>query len=150
MSCNQQQPLPPPFTYNLPIHPDNVGMVIGKGGNTIKQINHRHQGWANARLQKRDGTWPAFIIQGHPGHVADIAVEITGIAITCKIRKNGSGKPKNGGYNTNGGYTANTGYNANTGGDTSTNTGYGYSPVPSSPDYHPPNYKEEDSPNNEQ
>ena len=72
--------------YILRIHPENVGMFVGK---TILKINNQHRGWAMAQLQQLDDG-PVFIISGHPGHVTDIAVSITEIATTEKIRNSAS------------------------------------------------------------
>lgn len=81
-NLNQQ-----PITFKLPIHHKNVGLVLGKGGATIKRINENHVGWADAHLEKNTGTiYQNIIINGHPIHVSAIAVEITEIAMEAKHR----------------------------------------------------------------
>jgi hypothetical protein len=81
---------PPPTRFLLPIHPGNVGMVVGFKGATIKGINGQHQGWAHAHLEQPNAqngqTQPCFVIVGHPVHVAAIAVAITEIAMVAKHR----------------------------------------------------------------
>lgn len=90
MSSTQQNQMPPSTTFCLPIHPGNVGMVIGTKGATIKCINNDHYGWAHAHLEQPDHrygqTQPFFVITGHPSHVTEIAIEITKIAMEAKHR----------------------------------------------------------------
>lgn len=115
---------PPSFRYNLPIHPKNVGMVIGTGGATIKRINQAHKGFAYARLEQRPGTWPAFIIEGHCGHVVDIAVEITEISTISRLKKTGQSTNRSSvndyGAAAYGGYPSNTNQASTCGGDQGT------------------------------
>jgi hypothetical protein len=90
MSSTQQNQMPPSTTFCLPIHPGNVGMVIGTKGATIKCINNDHYGWAHAHLEqpdhRYDQTQPFFVITGHPSHVTEIAIEITKLAMEAKHR----------------------------------------------------------------
>jgi len=80
----------PPQTYMLPVHPNSVGMVIGKHGATIKKINQDQVGWAHVRFES-----PRFVIRGHPTHVTTIAIAINEIAMEAKHRNQlGTNKPQ--------------------------------------------------------
>ena len=93
-----QAPVPPPhkqnFVFRLPVRDDCVGLVVGKGGVTIKRL--QTETGARCHLKpaepEKNRPMPHFQISGNPVSVTRLAVRITEIAYEAKTRNDTQGQ----------------------------------------------------------
>ena len=92
-----QAPVPAPkqyFVFRLPVRDDCVGLVVGKGGVTIKRLQTETGARCNLKPAEpeKNRPMPHFQISGNPVSVTRLAVRITEIAYEAKTRNDTQGQ----------------------------------------------------------